>query len=83
MATVAVGPLALLAAGGNVFSDPHTTVDIYNGETGQWSTATLAQGGRTVAGAAIGSIALFAGGTIPTAPTSLVDIVDLSSVQGG
>jgi hypothetical protein len=55
--------------------DSFDTVDVYDADTGLWSTADVLSTARDNMGATtIGDMAIFAGGRHDTVPSSLVDI---------
>ncbi len=56
------------------FSD---VVDIYDADTGQWSTATLSAPRFSLAAAAVGNLAFFAGGATPGPGGGVSDVVDI------
>ena len=67
IATATVGTKVLFAGGvpnftGDGPSTKSNAVDIYDGATGQWSTAKLSVPRSEVAGAGVGNYAIFAGG---------------------
>ncbi|MFT5289260.1 MAG: hypothetical protein ACI82F_001321 [Planctomycetota bacterium] len=80
-----VGTLALFA-GGTDFSQPTSKVDIYDSNTGVWSTASLSQA-RSLgpdSAATVGSLTFFFGGVVSAPPNLVVsDVVDVFDAQTG
>jgi hypothetical protein len=54
-------------------------VDIYNADTGQWSTASLSLGRYELSALSAGRLAVFAGGMNNSGATNRVDIFDTTS----
>ncbi len=78
-AMFAGGTIGQLESGEFVMTD---TVDIYNGRTEQWSTATLSQARTGLAATTVGQKAIFAGGTFGHHEASnVVDIYDVGTGQ--
>ena len=81
LAAVGVGHTALFAGGrehggGPPYSD---RVDLFDGVSETWSTASLTHAVRGLAATAVGTKALFAGGSSGFALSDVVDIYDASS----
>ncbi|MHC4643048.1 MAG: Kelch repeat-containing protein [Planctomycetota bacterium] len=76
-----VGNLAMFAGGGTGGSSGvRNIVDIYDAETGQWSTDTLSQARWNLAATTVGHKAMFAGGASGS-PSNVVDIYDAETEQ--
>lgn len=75
-AATTVGGKAMFAAAGG-----GTTVDIYDGLTGQWSTAQLSVGLPAKTAATVGAKAMFIGGGNGFAHSDVVDIYDDATGQ--
>lgn len=74
--------LAYDSATDSDWSTLYNTVDIYDGETGQWTTAALSESKSILAAAAAGNKVVFAGGQLPNAAaTSTADIYDVNTKQ--
>ena len=67
----------MLFAGGWTGTAASSVVDIYDLETGQWSTSALSQGRQYMACATVGDKAIFAGGVTQAYPSSVTDVVDI------
>lgn len=69
----------------NVFNLANSTVtdrvDIYNTNTGQWTTAQLSQARAYLVGISVGDKVLFGGGTYNSNASNVVDIYDTSTDQ--
>ncbi|MDB5323571.1 MAG: kelch repeatcontaining protein [Phycisphaerales bacterium] len=78
-AAATVGKLALFAGGGLTDSNGavvlSNVVDIYDGASGQWSTATLSQARSDMSAVTVGSKVVFAG------DTDVIDIYDSATGQ--
>ncbi|MAG37658.1 MAG: hypothetical protein CL878_15595 [Dehalococcoidia bacterium] len=76
-----VGTTVLFAGGGDaLFGSPSAVVDLYDGDTGRWSTATLTEARGLLAATTVGKKALFAGGLADVfESSSVVDIYDSTS----
>jgi hypothetical protein len=78
-----VGNLAFFAGGrtGRTDNTVSNIVDIFNADTGQWSTAALSQSREYLSATSVGDYALFAGG----APGNFVGVttVDLFDIRTG
>jgi hypothetical protein len=93
-AIVSVGSRLLIAGGRNGTAHEDTTgdtfassVDVYDGETARWTTARLSVKRDQVATAAVGTLALFAGGFAPPLldrhQHRLVNAVDVYEATSG
>jgi hypothetical protein len=85
-AAATVGQLALFAGGaftdGNGTEVDSTVVDIYNGATGQWSTAALSQARGAATAVVVNGKVIFAGGLkADGTPSDVVDIFDSNTGQ--
>jgi kelch-like protein 20 len=74
--------MAIFAGGFNKINNNNTTVnlktvDIYNANTGVWTTSQLSQARRYLAAAAAGNKIIFAGGTPDNGYSKVVDIFEL------
>jgi EGF-like domain len=83
-ASAVLGPVAMFAGGERSTSTPlvSSVVDIFNFTTGVpvWSTATLSVARQSLAGAALGNIFFFAGGTDGSGnPSSVVDLYNTAT----
>ncbi|HUT36589.1 MAG TPA: PEP-CTERM sorting domain-containing protein [Planctomycetota bacterium] len=79
-AATSVGTEALFA-GGVGTGDGLSGVDIYDGATNTWSTASLSQGRFGLAATTVGTKALFAGGMLSLVPGVTSNVVDI--YEGG
>ena len=86
MAVTTVGSKAIFAGGSGVnylgtngTYGPVNAVDIFDANTGGWSTATLSQARYSMAAATVGTKAVFAGGFDGFYPSAAVDIYDAST----
>ena len=83
LTTVSVGGKALFAGGVPGISEglapPSSEVDIYDAQSGQWSTASLSIARRFVLGTSVDGLALFAGGYAGQSygELSASDVVDI------
>jgi kelch-like protein 20 len=88
MVATAVANLAIFAGGATRrrdtppttidYSIPSDAVDIYDAVAGQWGSATLPQPRAYTVAAAVGTKALFAGGTVDRRLSNVVDIYDVA-----